>query len=72
MSQFYIVLDYVSKSSAEEFGYLTYKGNNEDNSGSAVRSTTCLPDYKVNDIAFTDNIALLENDSTQAQWQLDK
>ena len=69
---FIIVIDYVSKRSAEDFGYLTHKGNNQDNSGRAVRSTTRLPDYKVNDLAFADDIALLENNSTQAQRQLDK
>ena len=31
-----------------------------------------LPDYKVNDLAFADVIALLENASTQAQRQLKK
>ena len=60
------MIDYVSKRSAEDFGYLTHKGNNQDNSGRAVRSTTRLPDYKVNDLV------LLENDSSQAQRQLDK
>ena len=69
---FIIVIDYVSKRSAEDFGYLTHKGNNQDNSGRAFRSTTRLPDYKVNDLAFAGYIALLENDSTQAQRQLDK
>ena len=66
------VIGYVSKRSAENFGYLTHKGNNQDNSGRAIRRTTHLPDYKVNDLAFADDIVLLENDSTQAQRQLDK
>ena len=69
---FIIVIDYVSKRSAEDFGYLAHKGNNQDNSGREVRSTTRLPDYKINDLAFADDIALLEKDSTQAQRQLDK
>ena len=68
---FIIVIDYVSKRSAGDFGYLTHKGNTQDNSGRAVRSTTRSTDYKVNDLAFADDIALLENDSIQAQRQLD-
>ena len=38
----------------------------------AVCRTTRLPDYKVNDLAFANDIALLENDSFQAQRQLEK
>ena len=49
-----------------------HKGNIDDNSRRAVRSTTRLPDYKVNDLAFAEDIDLLENDSTEAQRQLDK
>ena len=69
---FIIVIDYVSKRSTGDFGYLTHKGKNQDNSGRAVRSTTRISDYKVNDLAFADDIVLLENDSTQAQRQIDK
>ena len=59
---FITVIDYVSKRSAGDFGYLTHKGNTQDNSGRAVRSTTRSTDYKVNYLAFADDIALLEND----------
>ena len=69
---FIIVIDYVSKRSAGDFGYLTHKGNNQDKSGRAASSTTRIPDYKVNDLAFANDIVLLENDFTQAQRQLDK
>ena len=69
---FIIVIDYVSRRSVGDFGYLTHKGNNQDNSWRAVRSTTRIPGYKVNELAFADDIALLENDFTQAQRQLDK
>ena len=65
------MIDYVSKRSVGDFGYLTHKGNTQDNSGRTVRSTTRETDYKVNDLTFADDIALLENDSTQAQRQLD-
>ena len=63
------MIDYVYKRST---GDLTPKGNNQDNSGREVRRTTCISDYKVNDLAFADDISLLENDSTQAQRLLDK
>ena len=42
-----------------------------NNSGGTVRSTTCESDYKLNDLTFIDDIALLENDSIQAQRQID-
>ena len=66
---FIIVIDYVSKRSAED---LTHKGNNQDNSGRAVRSTTRLPDYKINDLAFADDIALLENVQKTEQMRLNQ
>ena len=59
---------HVSKRSAGDFGYL-HKGNNHDNSGRAVGSTTRIADLKVNNLVFA---ALLETDSTQSQRQLDK
>ena len=68
---FIIVIDYVSRESADEFGYLTHKGNNQDQSGRQIRSTTRQLDYKVNDLAFADDISLLENDASRAQQQLD-
>ena len=37
---FIIVIFYVSKRLVGDFGYLTHKGNTQDNSGRAVRSTT--------------------------------
>ena len=37
----------------------------------AVRSTTRSTGYKINDLAFVDDTALLENDSINAQRQLD-
>ena len=47
--------------------YLTHKGNTQDNSEKAVRSTTRATDYKVNDLAFAHYIALLEKYSIHAQ-----
>ena len=64
-------LDYVLKRSSGDFGYTTQKRNTRDNSGRSVRSTTRSNDCKVNDLAFADNIVLLENDLIQAKRQLD-
>ena len=50
----------------------SHSQRNQDNSGRTVCSTTRISDYKVNGRAFADNIALLENDSTKDQRQLDK
>ena len=63
---FIILIDYASKSSVEDVGYLTLEGNTKEISGRAVRRTTLSTDYKVNDLAFSDDIALLEKDSIQA------
>ena len=68
---FIIVIDYVTRMSAGQFGYLTHKGSNTNTSGRSMRSTTRNIDIKINDLAFADDIALLENDSTQSQLQLD-
>ena len=57
---------------AGDFGYLTHRVYNQDNSGRAVHIITRICDYKVNDLAFADEIDLLENDSTQARRQLGK
>ena len=68
---FIIVMDYVSKSSAGEFGYMTHKGASNNLNGRSMRTTTRSTDRRVNDLAFTDDIALLENENSQAQKQLD-
>jgi exonuclease III len=68
---FIIVIDYVSKLSAGEFGYLTHAGSSTNSSGRSVRSTTRMIERRVNDLAFADDIALLENDASRAQGQLD-
>ena len=69
---FIIVIDYVSRQSAGDFGFLTHKGNNNsDNSGRSLRAHTRTVDRLLNDLAFADDIALLENDTTRAQQQLD-
>ncbi len=71
---FIIVIDYISSQSAGDFGYLTHKGSNpsSDDSGRVMRSTTRVnnPSRKMNDLAFADDIALLENDADRSQQQL--
>ncbi len=68
---FIIVIDYVSTQAAGDFGFLTHKGNSVDTSGRQMRTTTRIPDRKINDLAFADDIALLEGSPTRAQEQLD-
>ena len=68
---FIIVIYFVSKRLAGGFDYLTHKGNTQDNSGKAVRSTTHSTGYKVNDVVFADDIVLIENDLLQDYRQLD-
>lgn len=67
---FIIVIDHVTKLSAGDFGYLTHKGS-DNNSGRSTRSTTREASRRINDLAFADDIALLENDNERAQKQLD-
>ena len=60
LAPFLFMIEYDSKRSAGHFGYQTHKGNTQDNSERAVRSTTHSTDYKFNDLAFADYIALLK------------
>jgi hypothetical protein len=68
---FIIVIDYVSKLSAGKYGYMTHKGTSNDASGRCMRHSTHTVSRLVNDLAFADDIALLENTNSQAQSQLD-
>jgi hypothetical protein len=69
---FIIVIDYVTRQSANEFGYLTHKGIKPKESGRHLRTTTTrLTEQRVADLDFADDIALLESDHTQAQLKLD-
>jgi len=67
---FIIVIDYISKLSAGNYGYLTHKGSST--SGRTTRATTRVIDRKMNDLTFADDIAQLENDNEKAQKQLDE
>jgi hypothetical protein len=66
---FIIVIDYVTKLSAGEFGYLTHKGTHP--SGRCTRAATREADRRVNDLDFANDIALLEGDIHKSQMQLD-
>ena len=71
---FIIVIDYVSSLSAGNYGYLTHKAIERKNPR-AARSNSSVsasaPERKLNDLAFADDVALLENDIKRAQEQLD-
>ena len=56
---FIIVIDYVSKQSEGDFGYVTHK-----------RLSSRQPERKLNDLAFADDIALFESSAARAQEQL--
>ena len=43
----YIVIYYVSEGSVEDFGYLTHKGNTQDNIGRTATSNSRESDYKL-------------------------
>ncbi len=76
---FVIVIDYITKRAAEDYGYLTHKGTLSTNMHRPVRlatttrlATSTRPvERKVNDLDFADDIALLENNRDRAQSQLD-
>ena len=66
---FTIVIDYVSKQSNEDFGYVTHKGSAPKISQRPSRSTSaiqCESERKLNDLAFADDVALLENSVARA------
>ena len=71
---FIIVIDYISKQSEEDFGYVTHKESAPRTSQRPTRSTSaikCVAERKLNDLAFADDVALLENSAERAQKQLD-
>ena len=74
---FIIVIDYVSRISAGDFGYMTHKGPPPRTeplrtlrSNTTKNEKTIERDRKLNDLAFADDIALLENCLDKAQEQL--
>ena len=71
---FIIVIDYISNLAAGDYGYLTHKGVKRTNPREA-RSTSSAAkieiERKINDLAFADDLALLESSSTRAQDQFD-
>jgi hypothetical protein len=59
---FIIVIDYVTRQSASEFGYLTHKDTKPKESGRTLRTTTRSTEQRIADLDFADDIALLESD----------
>ena len=51
---FIIVIDYVTKLSEGEFGYLTHKDDSISSSRQSVRSTTRQIDHRIGNLAFAD------------------
>ena len=66
---FIIVIDYVSTLSAGDLGYITHTGTRQNQRAS--RKVTTGIERKLNDLAFADDIALLENSADRSQQQLD-
>ena len=60
-SLFIIVMDYVMKKSTKDFGFITHK-----------RQCERLPEIKLNDLDYADDIALLEGCIKRAQEQLNE
>ena len=71
---FIIVIDYVSSLSAGNYGYTTHKASERKNprpARSTSTASTTLYERKLSDLAFADDVALLENSIAQSQDQLD-
>jgi hypothetical protein len=70
---FIIVIDYISKLSAGEHGYITHIGTQEPEVGERVRQTTQIltRQQRTNELTFADDMALLESTILRAQQQLD-
>lgn len=71
---FIIVKDYVSRLSARILGYLTHKGppsssNTRPQCGTAIAKES-RAECKRDDLAYANDISLLEDDLTRAQQQL--
>ena len=67
--RYLIVIDYVSTLSAGDLGYITHIGTRQNQRAS--RKVTTGIERKLNDLAFADDIALLENSADRSQQQLD-
>ncbi|CAF1492945.1 unnamed protein product [Didymodactylos carnosus] len=60
-SLFIIVMDYVMRDAEGEFGFVTH-----------LRQSSRMPEQRLNDLAYADDIALLEESLIRAQQQLDR
>ena len=62
----------MSQNKLHILAYKITKKNTQDNRERANRSTTRLTDQKGNDLAFADDIVLIQNDLSQATTRLIK
>lgn len=67
---FIIVIDYISKKSAMDFGLQIHQGASVNASGRVTRSQVRQPARKNSDLAFADDIVLLESNPARTQQQL--
>ena len=70
---FIMVIDYISRLSKGDYGYITHKGAQQTESVRSTRATTVSQrqiERKINELTFADDMAQLENDQTRAQQQL--
>jgi hypothetical protein len=65
---FIIVIDYISKLSNQDFGFKTHEGRAQPER--SLRSANTNIERKLNDLAFADDIALLESTEAKAEEQL--
>ena len=66
---FIIVIDYISKLSEGDFGFITHKENKSAASRN-LRSSSRTVERKFNDLAFADDIAFFETNIKRAQKQI--
>ncbi len=65
---FIIVIYYISKLSAQDYGFKTHEGRAQ--SARSLRSSSTDIERKLNDLAFADDIALLESTESKSEEQL--
>ena len=67
---FIIVIDYITRASEGNYGYMTHRGSNQ-HTGRVLRNTAHKQERKVADLDFADDIALLESEVSRSQKQLE-
>ncbi len=62
------MIDHISKLTDQDYGFKTHEGRAQ--SARSLRSSTTDKERKLNDLAFADDIALLESTETKSEKQL--